>query len=118
MKRILFILSVILINTPASAYHIVGGEIEFITIEPGRYRINLIQYRDEAQTNNPTPDGSVTVVLFKNGSCGKECEIQSFVLPLISTTEVFYTKQECAISQLKTSRNLYSKDILLDPKKI
>lgn len=101
-----------LFSAQAIGYHIVGGEIEFITIEPGRYRINLIQYRDEAQTNNPDADVSVVVTLFSN----KDHErIQRFTLPLISEDEVFYTKPECAISTLRTSRNLYSAEISLMP---
>lgn len=115
MKRILFIFCTILAFARASAYHIVGGEIEFITVKAGHYRINLIQYRDEAQVSNPTPDASVTVVMFKNGNCGANCRVRTFVLPLVSTSEVAYTKQECAIPELQTSRNIYSEDFVLDP---
>ncbi len=113
MKKSLFGLISILLSVQALSYHIVGGEIEFITIEPGLYRISLIQYRDEAQLNNPNPDESVTVTMFSNRT---HETMRTFFLPLVSETDVAYTKPECSISTLRTSRNLYSAEFELDPK--
>lgn len=97
----------------ASANHIVGGEIEFITISPGRYRLNLIQYRDDAQTENDTILPAYDIYLFPNAS--KQIKhIQQVTLQ--SVEEVFYTKPECAIAQLKTLKVVWSAEFDLDPK--
>ncbi|MFZ9046833.1 MAG: hypothetical protein ACO2ZZ_13325, partial [Cyclobacteriaceae bacterium] len=64
MKKLLYL--ILLLAHGASAFHIVGGEIEFITIRPGTYRINVIQYFDEAQIMNPGPEGQITVYIYRN----------------------------------------------------
>lgn len=112
MKKVLLLVSGLILAFSLRANHIVGGEIEFITIEPGSYRINLIQYRDEAQTLNPTPDLSVLVYIFSNKD---HRFVGSYTLPLTSLSEVSYTNQECAIDELKTSRVIYSLDVALEP---
>lgn len=115
MKKIALLFCVLTLVLPLHANHIVGGEIEFITIEPGRYRINLIQYRDEAQTEN-TPDdidGSVTVSLFSNKD---NRFITELTLPFTDYSDVSYTKPECAIASLKTSRVIYSLEVNLNPR--
>ena len=48
------------------AYHIVGGEIEFEMVSAGEYRINLVQYFDRFQTDNPNPESQVRVYIFRN----------------------------------------------------
>lgn len=94
------------------AFHIVGGEIEFITVEPGHYRINLIQYFDKAQNDNPGPDPTVTIYIFSNKD---DRFISSHTIPFLSESVVNYTNIKCAIEELETSRMLYSQDVLLDP---
>jgi len=94
------------------AFHIVGGEIELLHLQDFEYRINLIQYFDRAQTDNPGPDGQVTVFIFRNSD---NSFVQQVTLPLISEETVNYTNPECAIGQLQTSRVLYSTDITLAP---
>lgn len=112
MKKIFLTTIALLVAFWLHAFHIVGGEIEFITLEPGSYRINLIQYRDEAQDQNPSPDAEVTVYIFSN----KTDELISVhTLPFASVTEVAYTFQKCAIDELETSRVLYSSEINLQP---
>ena len=94
------------------AFHIVGGEIEFIYLSDGLYKINLIQYFDEAQTENPGPDQFVTIYIFRNGD---DQLMSTHLLPLVSQETVEYTNIECAIDELQTSRVLYSADIELEP---
>ncbi|MEM7296806.1 MAG: gliding motility-associated C-terminal domain-containing protein [Bacteroidota bacterium] len=94
------------------AFHIVGGEIEFIYLSDGMYRINLIQYFDQAQNQNPGPEQFVTVFIFRNG----DNELMSqHTLSLVGVEAVEYTNIECAIDELRTSRVFYSVDISLDP---
>jgi gliding motility-associated-like protein len=96
----------------AHAFHIVGGEIEFIYLSDGVYRINLIQYFDEAQNQNPGPDQFVTVYIFRNGD---NQLMSTHTLQLTGQETVEYTNIECAISELQTSRVFYSADIELSP---
>lgn len=100
------------------AFHIVGGEIEFIYLSDGLYRINLIMYMDEVQEGNTNangytpPDGAVRVYFFSNTD---HRIVADFVLPFVEQEEVFYTNIECAIEELETSRIFYSLDVALDP---
>ena len=65
MRRIFSIIGLLLVFG-SKAFHIVGGEIEFITIAEGLYQINVVQYFDEAQDENPGPEGAVEVFVFSN----------------------------------------------------
>jgi gliding motility-associated-like protein len=97
----------------SEAFHIVGGELEFITVGPGRYIINLIQYFDEAQDENPGPEPSAEVYIFSNRD---NALVSIHQLALLGIEPVEYTKPECAIDQLVTSRIVWSTDTLeLDP---
>lgn len=112
MQRIIIIGCFLLFSGMAKAFHIVGGEIEFIYLSDGRYRINLIQYYDQAQTQNPGPDQSLTISIFRNG----DNKLMSSHLLLFKEQEnVAYTNIECTIDELKTSRVLYSADVSLNP---
>ncbi|MEM0940193.1 MAG: gliding motility-associated C-terminal domain-containing protein [Bacteroidota bacterium] len=107
---LLFLLLILCLK--AKAFHIVGGEIEFIYLGEGIYRINLIQYFDEAQNLNPGPDPSVTVYIFRNS----DNELLSVHTLLFDTEElVEYTNIECSREDLQTSRILYTADVSLDP---
>jgi len=113
MKRITLYLIGLCLLQVSQAFHIVGGEIEFITISPGIYQINLIQYRDAAQQLNTTYDPSVTVFIFSNNGNQR---ISQHELMLVNIDPVPYTNQICAIEQLKTERVLYSDTVKLNPK--
>lgn len=112
MKKILITICILLTIGISNAFHIVGGEIEFIYLSDGNYRINLIQYFDEAQNENPGADPFVQVYIFRNGD---HQLMSTQVLPLIETENVEYTNIECARDELQTSRVLYSADIALSP---
>ncbi|MEM6831653.1 MAG: hypothetical protein AAF551_14175, partial [Bacteroidota bacterium] len=110
-KLLLSILFGCYLLSPRAA-HIVGGEIEFIYLSDGIYRINLIQYFDEDQTINPGPDANVEVYIFRNSD---SLVISRHVLPLISEEPVEYSNPECAIARLQTLKAVWSAEIALDP---
>ncbi len=112
MKRLLITGTLVLLTCISKAFHIVGGEIEFVYLSDGRYRINLIQYFDQAQNLNPGPDPSVTVSIFRNGD---NQLMSSHILQIASAEIVEYTNIECAIDELQTLRVLYSVEIELSP---
>lgn len=112
MKRFGLFIAILTGTLLSNAFHIVGGEIEFIYISDGVYRINLIQYFDEAQEQNPGPDSQVTVYIFRNGD---NILMSRLTLPLVSIENVEYTNVECSISELQTSRVLYSAEVNLQP---
>ena len=111
-KHVLFSLVLFLSFFWVKSFHIVGGEIEFITVRPGVYRINLIQYKDEAQTENPGYDSNVTIFFFSNKDDALAYQV---TLPQVNITAVDYTNFECSIEDLSTSRILYSETVELDP---
>lgn len=112
MKKLIVALTLVLSWFAANAAHIVGGEIEFITIRPGLYQINLIQYRDENQSINPGPEGSLTVSFFSNKD---DRRIGNYTLTFKEQTPVEYTNIACTIEELETSRVVWSTTIELDP---
>lgn len=86
--------------------------MEFIYLEDGVYRINLIQYFDEAQFQNPGPEAFVTIYIFRNS----DDELMSqHTLSLDTTEAVQYTNIACVIDELQTSRVFYSSVINLNP---
>ncbi|WP_436515141.1 gliding motility-associated C-terminal domain-containing protein [Ekhidna sp. To15] len=112
MKKFLITVCLFLTIGVTNAFHIVGGEIEFIYLSDGRYRINLIQYFDEAQNQNPGADQFITVYIFRNGD---DQLMSTHTLPLSGIENVEYTNIECARDELQTSRVFYSADIELSP---
>ncbi len=100
------------ISTVTSANHIVGGEIEFQYLSPGRYLIRVIQYFDETQEANNQFDPSATVSIFSNRD---NRLVSNHILLLDETANVPYTNPECAIGELVTSRLVWSAEVQLDP---
>ncbi len=112
MKKILLTALLGIYLIPLRANHIVGGEIEFLYVSDGVYRINLIQYFDEAQIINPGPEPAITVVIFRNSDAA---QMSSHTLLLASQELVPYTNVECSRDELITSRVVWSAEINLDP---
>ncbi len=94
------------------AFHIVGGEIEFIYLSDGLYRINLIQYFDEAQEDNQGAEPFVQVYIFRNSD---NQLMSTHILSQLSVEDVEYSNIECARDELQTSRVFYSADVTLSP---
>lgn len=113
MKKLIIITGFILSSFASFGWHIVGGEIEFVTIEPGRYKINLIQYRDAAQQNNTVYEDGLTVYIYSKKTNGF---VSQHYLSRTGIFEVPYTNQECARSELKTEKVIFSSEFNLDPR--
>lgn len=111
-KAFLLILTFLTIHIKVMAWHIVGGEMELIHLHDFTYQLNLIQYFDRAQANNPGPDFSATVYFFRNSD---NTLIRTATLFQTSDVAVAYTNPECAIGDLQTGRVVYSTEIVLEP---
>ena len=111
MKNI-FSVIIIFMTMPAMAYHIVGGEIEFEMVSAGEYRINLVQYFDRFQTDNPNPENQVRVYIFRNSD---GLEMSNHILNLDAESLVNYTNPECSWEQLITSRVIWTGVVVLNP---
>jgi hypothetical protein len=109
MKRFLLIF---LIVTPffSQASHIVGGEFELIHISGNLYRLNLILYFDIINGNPGAKDLSVNARIFRSSD---NAVMENVFLPLTQESEVSYTAPECSIGQLRTSKLVYTTQIIL-----
>ena len=112
MKKLLlvFFLGICLIS--ANGNHIVGGEIEFLYLSNGIYRLNVIQYFDEVQNANPGPDYSITVHIFRNSD---DALMSTHVLFLDSQKKLDYTNIACTRDELATSKILWTSNVNLNP---
>ncbi len=112
MKKHLLSFAMTILSMVVYGFHIVGGEIEFQTLDVGLYRISLIQYRDEVQQENTFYEQTITVHIFSNED---DSQIGIYELTRASISEVPYTNQECAIDELETSKVLYTADFQFNP---
>lgn len=113
MKKAFLLLCICMaVHFNMRAWHIVGGEMELIHLQDYTYQLNLIQYFDRAQANNPGPDFSATVYFFRNSD---NTLIRTEVLFQASDNAVAYTNPECAIGELQTGRVIYTAEIVLEP---
>ena len=111
MKNIFYVI-IIFMTMPTTAYHIVGGEIEFEMVSAGEYRINLVQYFDRFQTDNPNPENQVRVYIFRNSD---GLEMSNHILNFDAESLVNYTNPECSWEQLITSRVIWTGVVVLNP---
>jgi len=112
MKRFLPFIILLEFCFTIDAFHIVGGEISFETISPGTYRITLIQYYDEAQTDNNTYDAIASVHMFSNKDGSTKAIID---LTRRRISNVPYSNIKCVIDELQTSRVEYAAEFSLEP---
>lgn len=112
MKKGILYFGLFILLRMAQAFHIVGGEIEFRTLDVGLYRISLIQYRDAAQTDNTFFEDEINVVIFSNKDNSR---VGEYFLNLVSISDVPYSNQECARDELKTAKVIYTADVQLNP---
>jgi len=116
MRRLywrLFTTFLLCCNGPALwANHIVGGEIELIYQGSFNYQLRLIQYFDDAQTANTTPDPNATLGIFSKAT--NEL-ITTVTLFLNSNEDVSYSNPACARGDLQTDRLLYAASVFLAP---
>lgn len=112
VKRLLVLVPLLCLSFMASANHIVGGELELVHVEGFRYRLNLIQYFDRAQTANPGPEPSLVAYIFRKTD---NRLLRKDTLFLTDQGLVPYTNMECSIDELVTLRAFYSREITLPP---
>ncbi len=113
MRKLILTITLLSFFQTIHAWHIVGGELELLHLEDFNYQINLIQYFDRAQTQNPGPEQLVIISIFRNSD---HTLIRKDTLQLHSETDVSYTNDECAIDELVTTKVLYKKEnVFLDP---
>lgn len=94
------------------ASHIVGGEFELRHIENYQYRLNLIQYFDDATGNPEAEDQDAPVYIFRKSD---NALMSTIILNNVGSEFVDYTNPECAIAELATRKILYTKQIELSP---
>ncbi|HHP7240298.1 MAG TPA: gliding motility-associated C-terminal domain-containing protein [Cyclobacteriaceae bacterium] len=113
MRRLLLLLLFIINSINGiHAFHIVGGEIELVHIEGFLYQINLVQYFDEAQDENPGPESQISVSIFR---ASDNQLMRTLFLSLSGQRNVPYTNIECAIGELQTSRVFFTTQLELPP---
>jgi gliding motility-associated-like protein len=115
MNRLLLVFFTLIFNgVPLYAKHIMGGNLEMNALDaiPGRYRVVLVLYSDQAGNANVLDD-VVTVSIFARGSNDRMIDLK---VPLVSREELAYTNPTCAIFRsLKTAVLRYELIITLDP---
>ncbi|MFY0686592.1 MAG: gliding motility-associated C-terminal domain-containing protein [Cyclobacteriaceae bacterium] len=112
MKRISFLFVCFLLAWRLNAFHIVGGEIEFITEEIGLYRLNVIQYFDELQNRNQGPEPQIAVYIYNNRT---HEVVHTQQLSLFQYGTVNYTNPECEDDRLVTSKVVWTAYMSLEP---
>jgi hypothetical protein len=112
MKKLVCILLLILCFNQIEANHIVGGEIELVSLGNFRYRINLIQYFDLAQNVNPGPEANIFVYTFRKRD---NAVMRIDTLAIAGNSLVEYSNVLCTIEQLSTLQTRYSRDVTLSP---
>lgn len=94
------------------ASHIVGGEFELVHLYNNHYRLSLILYSDDINIMDPAAiDPTATVHIWRKSDDGF---VRSITLPKFRHTSVPYTNPSCAIPNLKTSKVVYSAEIVLE----
>ncbi|MEM9325621.1 MAG: gliding motility-associated C-terminal domain-containing protein [Bacteroidota bacterium] len=111
MRKVLGLLLTFVAIT-GQANHIVGGEIEFIHLRNNEYRIQIVQYFDDANPINPGPEATATVRIFRNGD---NSLVSQHLLFFESREIIPYTNPECAIDELRTSRVIWATNLILNP---
>lgn len=105
------------ITSPATAFHIVGGDLNMAYLgKPGYFRVTLNQYWDEASiAQNPGTvyETSVTIFVF---SLRTRQFVEKFVLTQTDKQPLTYRNQACVQSTgLRTSEVHYNADIQFSP---
>lgn len=109
---LILIFCLLALTFQARASHIVGGEFELVHIQNNTYRLSLVLYSDDINIIDPAaidPTAVVHIWQKNNNSL-----IRSITLPKVSHKPVPYSNPNCVIPYLKTSKIVYSAEIVLD----
>lgn len=100
------------ISLQLRASHIVGGEFELVHLHGKRYKLSLILYSDDINIMDPAAiDPTATVHIWRKSD---NYRVSSITLPKVSQRPVPYTNPSCTIQDLKTSKVVYSAEIVLE----
>ena len=110
MRKGCLYIAILLICFGSKAFHIVGGEIEYLYLGDGLYRINLIQYFDWEQDQNPGPEAFVTVFIFRN-SDNREMSQHTLMLDTIELLE--NSNPQCNHDGMEIGRIVYTSEVEL-----
>jgi len=91
---------------------LVGGEIQLLHFRDFQYNLNLIQYFDRGQIDNPNPETEVMVFVFKN-SDGEQ--VETFLLNFVMEEQLPTSNDDCQIDEVVNFRVFYTAEISLDP---
>ena len=113
MKKRIFLLFLVLTPLLGTSSHIVGGEFELIHITGFQYKLNMVLYFDELNGAPGAKDlGGENIRIYRMFDNFGMLDVH---LTYIGETSVDYTQPSCSHGELKTTRILYSADILLSP---
>ncbi|RPD49476.1 gliding motility-associated C-terminal domain-containing protein [Hymenobacter sediminis] len=105
-----FVLAIMLLARPASATHIVGGELDLQHVAGSRYQLTLNLYFDDVNGEPGALDPSLLAGVFAQGSNQRMLSVS---LPLVSNTFVAYTNPACEAPTLRTRKLVYRSTIEL-----
>ena len=111
MKKIILSLFVLfLLAFQARASHIVGGEFELLYRSSFDYQLNLILYFDQRNGAPGARDDNALVSIFRKSD---NVLMRQINLPLITEEQVNYTKPDCSIGDVQTTRLIYTNFLTL-----
>ncbi|MEJ8755476.1 gliding motility-associated C-terminal domain-containing protein [Pontibacter sp. H259] len=111
-QRLLLLFYLLLVTFSAKATHIVGGEFELLYLSANNYKLTLNLYFDDINGDPGALDEAIYVNVFEKGTNRWMGQVP---MALSSQTSVPYTNIDCTIGELKTSKLVYSENIVLDP---
>ncbi len=112
-KRWLPVLTVLLLTVSgiAHATHIVGGEIEVLSLGPNQaytHRVNLNMYFDNVNGDRGAIDPYVILAIYGKTN---NAPLATITLPYVGETPVNYTNPTCITGRLSTSLVRYTTDV-------
>ncbi|GHB82073.1 T9SS type B sorting domain-containing protein [Persicitalea jodogahamensis] len=115
MRKNLFTLTLLIFSSfYATASHIVGGELVFITLSNGSasHRIGLNLYFDELNGIPQAEDPGATLYIFRKSDNQRIGSVQA---PKVGRKNITYANPQCGTSGLRTLLISYLVDVFLNP---
>lgn len=105
-----FLVILCILALPVMASHIVGGEFEIVHISGNTYRVNLILYFDLLNGSPGARDNNIVAAIYRKRD-NQLMQNVSFSNP--SESNVSYTQPECSKGEIRTSKLVYSTNVIL-----
>ena len=99
---------------PATATHIVGGQLGMHYVSRGVYDLTFTLYFDVVNGDPGAFDSVATVVTYARGR-GRAGTMDTISLELLGRTRVPYTNPNCQSAALSTDEIRYGRRVVLDP---